>query len=113
LFVRWDCPDLVDTSDSKEDVTVSKKKRKFTPEFKAQAVRLARETKDRSLTEIARDLGLPLPTLSTWLKKAEKRELAARSPDQDEIDRLRRELEQVKTERDFLKKAAAFFAKHQ
>ena len=58
----------------------------------------------------------PLPdSLSgdALLKKAEKRELAARSPDQDEIDRLRRELEQVKTERDFLKKAAAFFAKHQ
>jgi transposase len=109
----WPCPELVDTSNPKEDVPMAKNKRKFTPEFKAQAMKLARESKDRTLTDVARDLDLPLQTLWAWLKKAEQEETATRTPEQSELERLRRELEQVKLERDFLKKAAAFFAKNQ
>jgi transposase len=62
---------------------------------------------------VARDLDLPLQTLWGWLDKAEKQETAPRTPEQSEVERLRHELELVKQERDFLKKAAAFFAKHQ
>src|SRR3989440_12632483 len=105
----WACPELVDTLDTEEDVTMAKKKR-FTAEFKAQAVKLARES-ESTLSDVARDLGLPLSTLHQWVKKAEKRE--ASTPEQGEVARLRRENEQLRMERDFLKKAAAFFAKHQ
>ena len=48
--------------------------------------------------------------------KAEAKEEVNRAPDskeQVEVERLRREVEQLRMERDFLKKAAAFFAKNQ
>jgi transposase len=99
---------LVDTLDTEEDVAMAKKKR-FTAEFKAQAVKLARES-ESTLSDVARDLGLPLSTLFQWVKKAHKE---ASTPEQGELARLRRENEQLRMERDFLKKAAAFFAKHQ
>lgn len=97
-----------------------RKRRRFTPEFKAEAVRLIKES-GKPVSQIARELGIRADLLHTW-----KRQLANRedlppgevfpgngnvSSDVEEIRRLRRELERVTQERDFLKKAAAYFAK--
>ena len=87
-------------------------RRHYTAEFKQEAVRVFR-TSGKPLTYVAQDLGIPLTTLKAWVDSS-TREPEAGAPSDDErreLRRLRRELETVKMERDFLKKAAAFFAK--
>lgn len=88
--------------------------RKFTKEFKLQAVQRVLE-EDRPLSEVARELGISPGLLSNWkstyLATAEPDTLPRETPEQ-EVKRLRRELERVRQERDFLKKAVGFFAQH-
>jgi transposase len=90
-------------------------RRKFSREFKVEAVRLVRE-RGVSAAQAARDLDVHENVLRKWVK-----EFAASSggafpghgqmkPEQLEIERLRREVTKLKAERDILKKAAAFFA---
>ena len=88
-------------------------RRKFTPEYKKEAVQLV-VSSGRPIAEIARNLGIVEGTLGNWVAKArENGELKQRPldvADRAELERMRKELQQVKMERDFLKKAAAFFA---
>ena len=84
----------------------------YTPEFRAEAVRLV-QTSGRSLSEIARDLGIAVSTLGKWVAAHKEAELLS-GPHMDtakEMARLRRENELLRQERDLLKKAAAFFAR--
>ena len=92
----------------------TRKRRKFSPEFKREAVELASQP-GQTLSGVARDLGIGANLLGRW-----KRELAQHGREafgghgaarDEELMRLRRELAQVKKERDFLKSAAAYFAK--
>jgi len=91
-------------------------RRKFSREFKLEAVRLI---KDRSVAaaQAARDLDVHENVLRKW-----GRELSAHpqhafpghgqmKPEQLEIDRLRKEVAKLKAERDILKEAAAYFAR--
>jgi transposase len=91
---------------------MAEKRRSFTPEFKQEAVRLLTES-GRPLRQVARELGLHAAQLRDWRRElARPSAVAAPAPsDAEEVRRLRRELEVVRQERDFLKKAAAFFAK--
>src|SRR3954468_14334696 len=91
------------------------RKQTFTPEFRAEAVRLAL-TSGRSRREVAADLGIGLSTLRHWLDRRREREID--DPPEDrredmatELKRLRRENEILRQEREILKKATAFFAK--
>lgn len=91
-----------------------RKRRKFTPEEKADAVRLVREV--GNLAKVARDLDLTETSLRDWVKQADidegnGPEGALTTEDLQELRRLRRENRILKMERDFAKKAAAFFAK--
>ena len=90
---------------------VHKPKRRFTSEFKAHAVELVKVS-GKSATEIAKDLGISTAALCRWVGKAER---VAADPigesEREELKRLRREVDTLRMERDFLKKAAAFFAK--
>jgi transposase len=92
-----------------------KKRSSFTPEFKQQAVQRALN-EDRSIAEIARELGIKPHRLYQWrseyLSVAKPESVPAAGSADQEIARLRRELERVRQERDFLKKAAAFFARN-
>jgi transposase len=85
--------------------------RKYTPEFKAEAVRLFLES-DEPRKKIARDLGLNPTTLQSWVDAARP---PAREPltddERSELNRLRRDIRRVEMERDILKKATAFFAR--
>ena len=91
-------------------------RRKFTREFKLEAVRLI---KDRgvSYAQAAQDLGVHPTQLRDWVKKfAEDPQHSfpgqgQMKPEQLEIARLRKEVAKLKAERDILKKAAAYFAK--
>ena len=96
------------------------KRRRFTAEFKIEAVRLVKE-EGLSESRIAEDLGVRVDTLQKWINAAEGRAgLKARDifpgngrlPEmEEELRRLRRENEILRQEREILKKATAFFAK--
>jgi transposase len=91
-------------------------RRKFTPEFKLEAVKLVRE-RGMTVRQAAADLGLHENVLRKWVKDVDvHREQAfpgrgRMRPDDVEVARLRRELAKTKAERDILKKAIAYFAK--
>ena len=90
---------------------VHKTKRRFASEFKSHAVELVRAS-GKSATAVAKELGISTAALCRWVKLAD--EAAARpveTAQAEELKRLRQELEAVNMQRDFLKKAAAFFAK--
>lgn len=93
-----------------------RERRKFTPEFKREAVK-AVEQPGRSLTAVARELDIDRSVLERWVKsfasgKYEKDASAPlKSAQQQENEKLRRELAKVKMERDILKKALGYFAK--
>lgn len=89
-------------------------RRSFTSEQKADAVRLVRQV--GNLSQVARDLDLNPNVLRTWVRQAEidagqGPPGALTSDERAELARLRRENRTLQMERDFLKKAAAFFAK--
>ena len=84
-----------------------RKRRKFTAEQKADAVRLVRET--GNLTEVARNLDLTRSALDSWVRQADvddgKGPAAALTSDEKaELARLRRQVRTLQMERDFLKK---------
>lgn len=95
---------------------MARKRRAFSDEFKQQAVRRARERTaiGVGLTKIGRELDVPADLLRRWMHHAEDREAGATAGEEvvtlAEIRRLRREVETLRQERDFAKKAAAFFA---
>jgi transposase len=89
--------------------------RRFTQEFRDEAVRLA-ETSGRTRREVAEDLGIGLSTLRHWLDRHRERQIDHPAEDRQEdmaaeLKRLRRENEILRQERDILKRATAFFAK--
>lgn len=85
------------------------KRRQFSREFKEEAVRLVVES-GRPLSVIARELGIRPEQLREWRGQV-RRPRPAVPAEAEELRRLRQELELTRQERDFLKKAAAFFAK--
>ena|ERR1035438_4522826 len=90
-------------------------RRKFTEEFKREAIRLV-ETSGRSVWHIAKDLGIAPKSLRTWVEQArvdagKGRPGALTTEEKAELSALRKEVRILKEEREILKKAAAFFAK--
>ena len=90
---------------------------RYTKEFREEAVKLVTQEK-LSLPEAGRRLSLPPSTIANWVKQDKAGRLgeigkAYRPLTEIEIElyRTKRELEQVKMERDILKKAAAYFAR--
>jgi transposase len=92
-----------------------RKRRSFTREFRGDAVRLVREG-SKSLPQVAKDLDLTESALRNWVREADGdngKESAGvlSTAEREELVRLRKENRQLQMERDFLKKAAAFFTK--
>jgi transposase len=90
-------------------------RRQFTDEFKSEAVRLTRES-GRPVAQVARELGISDNVLYRWRNEQRQVESQGRTRQavragQDELTRLKRENETLRTERDFLRRAAAFFAR--
>ena len=85
----------------------------YSPEFKADAVRLVQSSPD-AVAKIARDLGVAGVTLRAWVDQTRPPAPDPLTGDErSELKQLRRENRQLREEREILKKAAAFFAKHQ
>lgn len=95
---------------------MSEKRRQFTREFKLEAVRLVKQ--GQSVSSVATALGVRPAMVRNWKRQVEgggEKEIfrgqGRVTSQEEELRRLRRELARVTEERDFLKKAAAYFAK--
>ncbi len=92
---------------------MAQSRRRFSEEFKREAVRMAYGT-DRTLAEVARELDVRAEQIRRWRKRFEYREsLGSEVEAAQELKRVRRELGRVKQERDILKKALAIFSEGQ
>jgi len=91
-------------------------RRQFSEEFKEGAVRLVLD-ENKTIGAVARELDLTASALATWVKHARAERTKGKSglmkEEREELSRLRKENRELRMERDILKKAAAFFAKHQ
>jgi transposase len=112
------------TGGYKMSKNTKREQRKYTEEYKVEAIKLARQLKDNKKT--ATELGLPESTLSTWLKKAELGEIdtgkGTQTPDtamtqaaeiqklEAEIKKIEKENERLREINEFLEEASAFFA---
>ena len=91
-------------------------RRKYTREFKLDAVKLIKE-RGVTVAQAARDLGVHATVLHNWVRQFASDPQHSfpghgqMKPEDAEIARLRREVAKLKAERDILKKAAAYFAK--
>ena len=91
-----------------------RRRRKFTGEFKKEAVWLFREG-ERSIGQVAKELDLTESALRNWVKQykvdhGEGPREALTTAERDELGSLRRRVRTLEQEREILKKAAAFFA---
>lgn len=96
---------------------IKHKRPKYTLEFKQDAAKLVNE-KGYTHKQAADNLGLSLSAIGRWARAEQgpttapaSRKKVLNLTDQDELSRLRKEVEQLRMERDILKKAAVFFAK--
>ena len=90
-------------------------RRSFTDEFKAGAVQQVLEG-GRTIPQVARDLDLTESALRAWVEQARAdtgkgKPGALTNVEREELTRLRKEVRQLRMDREILKKAAAFFAK--
>ena len=95
---------------------MKRRPRKYTREFKVEAVRLAAES-ERSAAAVARDLGIPANNLYRWRQELGDggeeaiRQYGREKNKDDEIRYLRRELDKARQEAEILKKAMVYFTK--
>ena len=95
---------------------MSEKKKKIYPsEFKESAIKLVIES-GKPAAQVSRELGVNTNTMNTWIRaRSISRSKSDRTREVnyhfEEIKKLKKELAQVKQERDILKKATAYFAK--
>src|SRR6187200_835127 len=98
------------------DRKAKRTRRSFSEEYKASAVRLVLD-EGTTVAAAARDLGLTESSLRNWVEHARADRTHGKTglttAEREELARLRKENRELRTERDILKKAAAFFAKHQ
>jgi transposase len=93
-----------------------RKRKKHSEEFKREAVRLLENRGERTVADVAASVGVAENLLHAWKRKlggaAEqvRRERGGETPE-DELKRLRREVTQLRQERDVLKKSVAVFAR--
>ena len=99
---------------------MGRKVRKYTTEFKQEAINLA--LKSPSIVQTANELGIPIGTLHAWIHaikkkgkliQVDKNSSKSMADLVEENRRLHKELAIAKEEREILKKAAAYFAQHQ
>ena len=94
---------------------MGRKRRRFTAEYKAEVVRLV-STGGKSIWQVAKELDLTETAVRAWVRQAaidRRRDPQGplTSEERADLTRLRREMKTVTMERDFLRKAAAFFAR--
>ncbi len=97
---------------------MAKVQKTYTVEFKREAVRLA-QTSGKPIAQVARELGISDTSIHQWRKELTEHSSEAfpgsghQTAQEEEVRRLKRELEVVKQERDILKKAIGIFSRGQ
>lgn len=89
--------------------------RKFTQEYRDEAVKLVIES-SRPTAEVARELGINEGTLGNWVNKYRQDHPVSQElslPERARLRELEREVRDLRMQAEFLKKAAAFFAREQ
>jgi transposase len=90
------------------------KRKRYSPEYKREIVELVRRSKS-SCRQVALEVGINPNMLTRWVREAEaeggKAFPGGGTPRDEEVARLKRELTRITKDRDFLKDAAAYFAK--
>jgi transposase len=92
-------------------ITVPGATPRYTPEFRAEAVRLLRSATHKPASEIARELGVSDNALRSWVKQAEIDQGEREGLTTEELSKLRKEVKVLRQEREILKKATVFFAR--
>ncbi len=91
-----------------------RRRRSFTPEFKAEVVALVRQP-GNTVRGVAREMDLIESAVREWVKQAERDEGSLAdgltTAERTELAKLRKELRETREERDILKRAVAFFAR--
>lgn len=88
------------------------RQQRYSVEFKTEAVRMVLAT-EAPVATVARELGVSPRALRLWVAAVRAQSSGALSePERQELARLRQEVRQIRQERDILKKAMAFFARH-
>lgn len=92
------------------------KRKKYTEEFKKEAIRLLESRGERTIADVAAGLGIADNLLHSWRQRygsavEEARKQRGGETPEEELKRLRRELADARQERDLLKKSIAFFVK--
>ncbi len=99
-----------------ESKTQRRPRRDFSDEFKVGAVRLVLD-EGKTISAAARGLDIHPSVLRTWVNRARadrtKGKTGLTTAEREELAKLRKEVRELRMERDILKQAAAFFAKHQ
>ena len=106
------CPERM--SDHGKHGKKPRRRRAFTPEFKAEIVELCQRG-DRSVGQVARDFDLTETAVREWVRQAERDagtgDGGLTSDERDELAQLRRENRRLTEDVEILKRATAFFAK--
>jgi transposase len=89
--------------------------KRYPAEFKRDAVELVRSSPERTVAEIAAELGVTAQSLRNWVGRARidaggDRGGALTTDEREELRRLRREVAELRKEKEILRKAAAYFA---
>ena len=99
-----------------ENTKPKRKTKRYTEEYRLEAVEhynKMHEEYKKTITEVAKDLGLNAKTLNDWVLKysATGRVTQARTDEQRQLDAANRRIKELEAENEFLKKASAFFAR--
>lgn len=95
---------------------MAEQRRRFSPQFKAEAVQMVIET-GKPVAEVARDLGIHDGTLGNWVNAHRRANPEPEQPltpvERVRVKEMEDEIRRLRMENEFLKKAAAFFARTQ
>ncbi len=87
-----------------------KTRRRFTEEFKAETVKLVKQS-DRSMSSLAMELGINAKSIGEWVRRSKESGDTVDEDERAELKRLRKEVRELRMEKEILAKAKAFFAK--
>lgn len=97
-----------------QPTTIRRARRSYTKEFRDETVKLVLD-EGKSMSQVARDLDLTPSALERWVKQARadrtRGKTGLTTEEREELRQLRKEVRELRMEREILKKAAAFFAK--
>jgi transposase len=87
-------------------------RRRFTSEFKAETVKLVKQS-NRSMADIAMELGISAKSVGEWVRLASESgsDMDLNVDERAELKRLRKEIQELRMEKEILRKATVFFAK--